>query len=167
MSKQKQRGRPKATSPEPPIPATTEATIPPEAVPPTNTPPAREPAATVPPASEPIPPVPGHVRGLARVVREKFDVPEWLTILAAWTGSKFGTATPAANNYCGVKARGTEPVTPDGFGWYPNIPFSFGKFGEIVRGMALDYTDAAACIRALKARCPNIDATDHNTFMEV
>ena len=155
MSKQK-RGRPEAQSPEPPEidQATTGISETPE-------------AAKASPQAVAIPPVPAFVRAMARVVESKWRVPQWLTILAAWTGSKFGAEMPGTNNAVGMIAAGTMQRNAEGYAWFGKLPFAYDQFGYLcARKLALDYSDPAACIAALKPRCPNIDAIKHDTFKE-
>ena len=139
MSNQK-RGRPTATSPEPPIRAKTESTESPKAAAPIKITP---------------PPTPAIVRGLAFAVQRKWGVPPWLTKLASWTGSKFHTQTLGTNNACGIKAYGTMQRNETGWAWFGNIPISYDQFGAICRDLNFDHPEK--CVEAIKDKCPNID----------
>jgi len=144
------RGRPEARSPEPaqtvtPTSETTEVERAPEAV----------------------PAIPTDVQGIAAMVQQKWSVPEWLTILASWTGSRFHQSMKGVNNACGIMAKGTMQSNEQGRAWFGNVPISYDQFGYLcVKELGLDYSKPKECIEALKARCPEIDTTDYKLFKE-
>jgi hypothetical protein len=116
---------------------------------------------------EAIPAIPNDVRGVAAMVLQKWGVPLWLTILASWTGSRFHQSMKGANNACGIMAIGTMPSNEQGRAWFGNVPISYDQFGYVcVKDLALDFSNPEACVKALKARCPEIDTTDYKLFKE-
>lgn len=111
-----------------------------------------------------IPKPPPLVQGMAQAVNRKWGVPLWLTYLAAWTGSKFGTVKHPTGNLCGIKAEGTEQKNEEGMAWFGMPVHGFDRFGWVCSGLALNYSDPVECVRKLKARCPAIDSTDIKLF---
>lgn len=118
------------------------------------------------PTTKTRPELPPIVLGMARAVKAKWGVPEWLTHLASWTGSKFHTATPGTNNAPGIMATGTMQKNAEGWAWFGNIPISYDQFGQVCNSLGLDYSDPKGCVEKLKARCPKIDTVSYTIFTE-
>ena len=120
---------------------------------------------TTPPEAQ-RPNVPELVTGLARAVRIKWGVPEWLTILASWTGSQFGKTPPHMSNDCAIRATGTMNKNAEGWAWFGNRPLGYDQFGAVCRRLNLDYSNPEACITALSEQCPRIIQTPYTLFKE-
>ena len=117
------------------------------------------------PTAKNIPAPPAPVRAAAIALFKQSGVPEWLTYLIAWTGSRYGEKTPAPHNWTGCKAAGSEPKRADGYAWYGKPIHSFGRVGWVfAREITADATDAEALIKALKPRFPKIDSTPYTLF---
>lgn len=124
------------------------------------------PQKTVPRTDKP-PQAPGHLLAFARIIGHRYGVPEWLVLLAAWAGSRYGTATLATHNWTGRRARGTEMHNGQGIAWYNTMLFCIERFGLDCHQLGLDYGDPKACVDALKELYPEITTATITDFTEV
>lgn len=159
MSKTDKRGRPKATSPEPD--ETTGAATPPEAPPATKKiTPERIDLAGAPPQ-----PPPNVATAFARIMAKYGQVPAWVAYMVMWTGSKYGTAFPAVNNWTGLKAGETEPKNPQGFAFFANPRIGAMRAAVVIHRLtAGDYRDPAAVVDALAKAFPKIKDSSYQFF---
>jgi hypothetical protein len=146
MTKHQRRDRPEAKSPAPQI---------------------EKPEATkTPEAPVQIPPTPPIIQGTSKVPIARWGVPEWLVLLAAWTGSEYGKNAEGVNNLCGILPTGTMPVSKSGYAWFGNPTIGMDQFGQVCHSMGLDYSNPKECVRRLKPRCPKIDTVSYTLFTE-